>query len=271
MENTEKIVKNEENKPIWKKTVFIVLNVLFYGFIIFLLAFAIANISAKKHNNIPSIFGYGFLTVASDSMDGNKDDSFKEGDMIIVKIVKDYKEDLKGLTPEKDIVTYYEAAIKRISTHRLVDIIGEGETAIYVTQGDKVEVDNPTADYAPGDDDMYLTETHLNSDILAIYSGKIKGAGKVLAYLQTKAGFGLCIVLPTALLLIFEAYLLIKNLFEINRQKLAQEFEAKGGNQAANFDPEEEKRRIREELLAEMRKEQEAKEDLNKEVENKEE
>ena len=91
MENTEKIVKNEENKPIWKKVVFIVLNVLFYGFIIFLLAFAIANISAKKHNNIPSIFGYGFLTVASDSMDGNKDDSFKEGDMIIVKIVKDYK------------------------------------------------------------------------------------------------------------------------------------------------------------------------------------
>lgn len=267
MENTEKIVQNEEVKPTWKKVVYIVLNVLFYAFIIFLLAFAIANISAKKHNNIPSIFGYGFMAVASDSMEGNKEDSFKVGDLIIVRMPNEKRID--NLVAEESIVTYYDDSKGVLVTHRLVDIIGEGTTAIYVTQGDKVELDNPSANYAPGDDDLYLCETHYDNEILAIYSSKIKGVGKVLAFLQTKAGFGLCIVLPTALLLIFEAYLLIKNLFEINRQKLTQELEAKGLNQNANFDPEEEKRRIREELLAEMRKEQEMK--AQEEKENKEE
>lgn len=268
MENTEKIVQKEEVKPTWKKVVYIVLNVLFYAFIIFLLAFAIANISAKKHNNIPSIFGYGFMAVASDSMEGNKEDSFKVGDLLIVKIVKDEK-DLEGLTPEKDIVTFYDFSQEILITHRLVDIKESNGNPLYVAQGDKVEITNSSADYKVGQEGYYLTETLGESEILAIYSSKIKGVGKVLAFLQTKAGFGLCIVLPTALLLIFEAYLLIKNLFEINRQKLTQELEAKGLNQNANFDPEEEKRRIREELLAEMRKEQEMK--AQEEKENKEE
>lgn len=268
MENTEKIVKNEEVKPTWKKVVYIVLNVLFYAFIIFLLAFAIANISAKKHNNIPGLFGYGFLSVASDSMDGDKEDSFKIGDLLIVKLVKNEK-DLEGLKAEESIITFYDFDEEKLITHRIVDIKDSNGKALYVTQGDKVEKTNPSANYSPGDEDYYLTETIYDSEILAIYSSKIKGVGKVLAFLQTKAGFGLCIVLPTALLLIFEAYLLIKNLFEINRQKLTQELEAKGLNQSANFDPEEEKRRIREELLAEMRKEQEMK--AQEEKENKEE
>ena len=276
MENTEKIVKNEEVKPAWKKVVYIALNVLFYSFIIFLLAFAIANISAKKHNNIPSIFGYGFLTVASDSMDMTneqgieaKKDSFKIGDLLIVKIANDKR--IEKLTPEEDIITYFDANKNIFITHRLVDIVGEGNTAIYVTQGDKVEVTNPSANYAPGDEDMYMVEQHFNSEILAIYSGKMGGVGKVLTYLQTKAGFGLCIVLPTALLLIFEAYLLIKNLFEINRQKLAEEFGNKGSSQNVNFDIEEEKRKIREQLLAEMKKEEEAKKEEQAKQENKEE
>ena len=240
------------------------------GFIIFLLAFAIANISAKKHNNIPSIFGYGFMTVASDSMEGNKEDSFKVGDLIIVRMPNEKR--IEKLVVEESIVTFssFDSANRPILiTHRLVDIIDDNGIMKYIAQGDKVELDNPSANYTPGDEDFYLTETVYTDDIVGIYKGKISGAGKVLAFLQTKAGFGLCIVLPTALLLIFEAYLLIKNLFEINRQKLAQELEAKGLNQSANFDPEEEKRRIREELLAEMRKEQEMK--AQEEKENKEE
>lgn len=266
MENTEKqLINNEENKPVWKKVVYITLNVLFYIFIAFLLIFAIANIASKKNNNIPTIFGYGFLNVASDSMDGNKEDSLKVGDLIIVKLANEKR--ISEIEVEKSIITYYDDELKMLVTHRVVDIkTNDQGNKVYYTQGDKVEVINPGGDYKD-DGNYYSVELHYADDILAIYSGKISGAGKVLAFLQTKAGFGLCIVLPTALLLIFEAYLLIKNLFAVNREKLAAEMEAKGGNQNT-FDIEEEKRKIREELLAEMKKEEEAK---TKENENKEE
>lgn len=267
MENGEKqLLNNNENKPVWKKAVYITLNVLFYIFIAFLLIFAIANIASKKNNNIPSIFGYGFLNVASDSMDGNKEDSLKVGDLIIVKLANEKR--IEAIEVEKSIITYYDDELKMLVTHRVVDIKqnDQGET-VYYTQGDRVEVVTPGEDYKNDGNYYALVELHSANDILAIYSGKISGAGKVLAFLQTKVGFGLCIVLPAALLLIFEAYLLIKNLFAVNREKLAAELEAKGGNQNT-FDIEEEKRKIREELLAEMKKEEEAK---AKENENKEE
>lgn len=265
MENTEKqLIKNNESKPVWKKVVLISLNVLFYIFIAFLLIFAIANISSKKNNNIPNIFGYGFLNVITDSMDGNREDSIKVGDMIIVKIANEKR--IEKLEINKSIITFYDEELKGLNTHRLVNIKNNDQgQPVYYTQGDKVEVKDPNQVYK--DDGNYYENVELHSakDILAVYSGKISGAGKVLAYLQTKAGFGLCIVLPTALLLIFEAYLLIRNLFAYNKQKLVAEMEANGQNKNNEFDLEEEKRKIREELLAELKKEEAKKEQENKE------
>ncbi|HBP25959.1 MAG TPA: hypothetical protein DD618_03305, partial [Acholeplasmatales bacterium] len=63
-----------------KKIVKIVLNVLFYSFIAVLLLFSIANMRIKTNADIPNIFGRGFLAVISDSMEGDQDDSFNQGD-----------------------------------------------------------------------------------------------------------------------------------------------------------------------------------------------
>ena len=65
----------------------IALNVVFYILILLVLLFSISNIRAKnKNDQIPNIFGKGYLNVLSDSMTGDNKDSFNTGDMIIVKI-----------------------------------------------------------------------------------------------------------------------------------------------------------------------------------------
>lgn len=102
------------------------------------------------------------------------------------------------------------------------------------------------------------------NDIVGTYSSKITNGGKTLAYLQSKQGFGLCIVLPTGLLLLLEAYILIKNLLVLNRQKLEAEMAEKA--EVHKEDLEAERERIRKEILAEM---EASKKESNETSENK--
>lgn len=256
MEHTEQNNINVKTQPKWKKIVNIIVNVIFDIFIVLLLCFAISNIASKSKKSLSNIFGIGFLNVISDSMDGNKEDSFKVGDLLFVNIAS--KKEINNLKPEKDIIVVWDGGSKMLITHRLVDIIENPDgTKSFITQGDKVEVTNPSADYVKGSGNFYLTEKYEAKDILAIYTGKAKNVGNALAFLKSSKGFGLCIVLPTAILLFYEGFILVKNLLELNKKKLEKELENRSKNDS--FDIEEEKRRIREELLAEMKKEQEQK------------
>ena len=72
-----------------KKVVNISFNIIFYTMLVVLTLFALANMKVKNENNIANIFGYGFLSVQSNSMFGELDDSFEKGDMILVKMLSD--------------------------------------------------------------------------------------------------------------------------------------------------------------------------------------
>lgn len=248
----EKQIKDfEEQKPTWKKVVGIVLNVLFYTFLAFLFLFAIANIAGKNKNKIANLFGYGFLNVVTDSMEGDKVDSLKVGDMIIVKLVKEGDTSaLDKLEIEKSIITYYDYSLKDLSTHRLVDIIDDNGIKTYRTQGDRVEVDYPTFDYVQElKNTSIYTEDHYASDILAVYTGtRLKGFGKVLNFLQSSVGFITCLIVPCALLLGFEVFLLVRNIVRANNAKMQEEM----ANSNSSFDAEAERERIRQELMKEM-------------------
>ena len=94
MENTKQM------NPTVKKVLSIVFNVLFYAFLIVLFVFAISNIRSKK-NNIPNIFGVGYLTAQSGSMTG----TFEAGDNIWVKIANEKRIEKIEVG---DIVTFYD-------------------------------------------------------------------------------------------------------------------------------------------------------------------
>ena len=266
MENNNVNNIEEKVQPKWKKVVNIIINVIFYSFIAFLLVFAIAAFSSNNNDRkIANIFGLGFLNVVSDSMDGNRKDSFKEGDLLFVKVCNSERTQLEGVHAQDDIITFWDSSIGTsgaLSTHRIVDIIENADgTKIYRTQGDKIEAMYP--DYVYNSDTKSpttYTEDHYSYQIYAVYTGhKIAGFGKVLNFINSTTGFLLCVILPGILLLAYEVFNLIRNLNTMNKQKMAAELESQ------KFDAEAEKERIRQELLREMEAEKNKAENSNNE------
>jgi len=232
---------DQNNQSLPKKITKIVLNVLFYVAIVILLVFSIANMKVKRDDNIANIFGTGILSVQSNSMYGELDDSFKKGDMLFVKMLdEESKKDLEV----GDIVTYFDLTIYAFNTHRIVEINEEEGYLItqadynYVSENNNTEPDQPVN----------------IEDVLAVYSGhKISGFGTKLDYLQTSAGFALFIILPVIMLLIVEGVILTRTIMTANKEKLALEYEQNKEN--AIKDLEAEKERMRKEILEELKKE----------------
>lgn len=268
--------QNVKNNSKVKKIISIVLNVLFYVFIAFLLIFAIANIKGQKNNNIPSLFGNTYMAVKSDSMDGDYKDSFKRGDLIISKTVKE--KDIENIKVG-DIITFKDytmpSGTNQVNTHRIVNIdkYEDNGKVYYILQGDKIvyeaKMEKASNESKSDQEKSYTWQSKLyvkdepvtstiseniqtieSDKILAVYKGKIKGAGKTLEFLQSKTGFGLCIVLPTCLLLLFEGYVLVRNILILNKQKMEETLKVKDEEQKKALEIEKEK--IRQELLAEM-------------------
>ena len=253
MENTKQM------NPKVKKVLSIVFNTLFYAFLVILFVFSISNIRSKK-NNIPNVFGVGYLTAQSGSMTG----TFEAGDNIWVKIANEKKISKLKIG---DIITFYDPSIAytlnefgltddgtNLNTHRIVDIKEDANgKKTYICQGDYLK--GTPQEYDSSKDNNTGIQKVSADEIRAIYIRNMgKGMTGILKFAKSSLGFGLCIVLPTALLLVYEVVMLIRNIMKLNKEKLeAQMAETQAAQQE---DLEAQKQRMREELLAELRAEQ---------------
>lgn len=239
MENSEQSLPLKISK--------IVLNVLFYTVIVLLLVFSIANMKVKRDDNIANIFGTGILSVQSNSMYGDLEDSFEQGDMLFVKMLDD---ESRATLEIGDVVTYFDFYIYGFNTHRIVDIYEEDVNGItntfVVTQADYnyVSDNNNTTP----DDPVNL------DDVIAVYNGsKINSFGNALDYLQTSTGFAIFIIIPVIILLIVEGVILTRTIMSANKEKIATQYAQE--KEDAMKDLEAEKERMRKEILAELEKE----------------
>ncbi|MDI6452466.1 signal peptidase I [Peloplasma aerotolerans] len=215
----------KKNTQVVKRVFKIVFNTIFYSMIALLIGFSIATMKIKSEDNIANIFGAGFLSVQSDSMEGDLKDSFFKGDMVFVNMLNDQtrKELQVG-----DIVTYFDTNIRAFNTHRIIEVVQIEDQLYYLTKGDNTS----------GDDGLL----HSNQ-ALAVYRSSVSGLGTALDYLQTPSGFALFIILPVVMILIFEGVVLIRNIMALNHAKLEDQYTS-------------EKEKIRQQILAEMKKEQ---------------
>lgn len=227
-----------------KKVLSISLNTLFYLIIIVLLLFSLANIKIKRENDIANIFGTGFLSVQSNSMFGDKDDSFEQGDMIFVKMLD--AESIYELEVG-DIVTYFDVSISAFNTHRIVEINKDEKYLItqadynYIQENNVTEPDTPIA----------------FSEVLAVYKSNVSNLGNALDYVQTPTGFALFVILPVVLILAFEGVVLGRNILQLNRAKIEEKYAQDKEDTKILLEAEKEK--LRQELLAELKKENEEK------------
>ena len=273
----------------------IVLNAIFYIIIVLVLFASIANIRAgKKADGFPNIFGNGYLSVASSSMDGKYSNSFKAGDMVVVDTVNEKNSQKKANKLQiGDIITFYDDHLptsKKLDTHRIVYILyneNKDVDTIY-TMGDQyatevlkykdyndfakqygiIFTDINNAPKETKESFMSLTslsssgtsnlqEIHVNQ-LRGIYKSTIKNGGNVA---QTISKWGLLIVvLPMVLFLGFEIYLFIKYLREYKKAKYEETH--KDEIEAAKIaERERMKEALRKELLEEMNNEKAFKEE----------
>ncbi|MFA7422850.1 MAG: signal peptidase I [Acholeplasmataceae bacterium] len=226
-------------KNIFKHKAFhISLNVLFYTIIVLLVLFALANIKVKKVNNIANIFGYGFLSVQSNSMSGELEDSFEKGDLIFVKMLS---EESRNNLKVGDIVTYYDVSIRAFNTHRIVEIDFEEE--VVVTQADT----NPTTNEVNSIPDKPIGL----SQVISIYQSSQPNLGSTLDYMQSPTGFALIVIVPVALIFLYEGIILVKNIVAINREKIENKY--KDDLQKTHELLEIEKEKIKQELIRELK------------------
>lgn len=186
---------------IFKKTLSIFSTILFYAIIFFVLIFTIANIQIKQNSDIANVFGSGFLSVQSDSMNSEQQDSFASGDVVLVKMLD---QSLINELKVGDIVTYYDTTTNQLITHRIIEIYIFEETIFFQTQGDdSLQADIPiTAD-----------------EVLAVYQSSITGLGASLDYLQSPKGFAIFIIFPVLVILLIDSVRLFKNLSNFSKIK----------------------------------------------------
>lgn len=218
------------------KALSIALNTFFYLVIIVLLVFSIANIQVKRESDIPHIFGRGFLAVQSDSMEGDKEDSFNKGDLVFVKMLDE--EEQQELT-SGDVVTYFDMGIRALNTHRVVETFDLDGELFIITRGDNT----------PGNDDPIRA-----TDAIAIYQSKWEGAGDTINYLQSPVGFALFIILPVALILIYQGIVLTRSILALNKTKLEEKYAT--DQERIQQDLELERQKMREQLLEELKNEE---------------
>lgn len=287
-ENTTKELKTPmtTKQKVWFG-VKIALNVVFYILILLVLLFSISNIRAKnKNDQIPNIFGKGYLNVLSDSMTGDNKDSFNTGDMIIVKIAN--KKNISKLEVG-NIVTFYDyrlasnkGAGSALDTHRIVYIDKtNNDSYVYYTVGDKI-AKQLNFDASKLNADNYLTilnslgsnnyQAFGSTEIRGIYSGKWSGFGKTIQTINNH--FIAIIIVPVAILLVFEIGVLVLNIMRAREEKLKLEMKETSqelANQETIFEDEKEKLKaeLRAELLKEMLKESDNEEESKEKEENK--
>lgn len=223
-----------------KKALRKILNIIIDILVVCVLIVSVVTVILSLTTNsegVPNIFGYAPLSVQSGSME----DTFNSGDLIIAEVTNDPSiEYQKG-----DIVTF-PIEIEGIATynsHRIVDVIKDGDTTYYQTQGDNHKT-NPVPD----------EELQSSSTIVAKYTGnRIQGLGNILSFLRTQLGFFLCVLLPMILFFIYEAIRVVINIIAYNKEKAIAAAQAVVENSGLT---EEQKQKAIEEYLASVGKSQ---------------
>ena len=203
-----------------KKALIIIANIAAWMIVIFALLITILVFSSTNNNGVPQLFGFIPLTVESPSMRP----TFEQGDLIVSQQVAD-----PASLQEGDVISFWTIidGQKVKNTHRIVRIEKSSSGNLsFITRGDN----NPIDDELPA----------FPAEIIGKWTGmKLSGAGNIMAFLRTKLGFLICIIIPMALFFLFELYKFIVTVIRIRRPATVPQ-----------LDEEEIKRRAIEEYLA---------------------
>lgn len=214
-------------KKIWDTIVTIVLVII----LVVMAALSLMLIVSASNDGVASVFGYSPITLYDTK---SMEPTFGANDLIVVK-----KQDASALK-EEDIISFwgFVDGNKCIITHRIVEVkqLDDG-TYCYQTQGDNRET-NALRDQDPMNE--YRQPDIYPEDIIGVYQFKISGFGTVLNFIKSPTGILVCMVIPIALIFLWQLVKVIKMAMALHRDSQAK----KNAEMS-----EEEKKRVIEEYL----------------------
>ena len=201
--------ENEEQEQSKSKRIInTVINVILIIAIVVAVIATYVSFVSTSGNGVPNIFGLRLFSIQTDSMY----DTLMPGDLVVGTNVKD-----KGELRPGDIITYWTIidGERVLNTHRIIEIYDGGGYWIFQTKGDNNTIEDPL--------------TVHESDVVAQYSFRIPGIGKVFNYLQTSTGFLLVVVLPVFIFFIYHLVQFFRVLFEYQNVKNRIKYEQERG------------------------------------------
>ena len=206
------VAKTQKTKA--KRIVGISLNVVLWIFLVFALIMMIfAFASTSNEYGVSTLGDKVILNVKSDSMEP----TINKGDMIVGKVLS--LDEVKGLKAKTDdyagdIITFYRDVngdgVKDLNTHRIIEVIVDGDNYSFRTQGDNKETNPGPDDYATKAEDVICTWKEGDT--------QIHGLGSVLGFFQSRIGFLLFVIIPLAALFIYEIVRLVMMISKIKSQ-----------------------------------------------------
>lgn len=170
-------------------------NVILIFLILLIILSGYSIIHAKKNpREIPSVLGFRVMKVLSGSMRP----LLQPGDMIISR----------EISPEKirigDVITY-KINKNTLVTHRVIEVIKQGEELLYKTKGDANNIE---------DRDIVTSEQVIGTLTLNIPKG-----GYIIDLIRSPKGFLILIILPIILLIIEEFKKILSNMEKNKKNK----------------------------------------------------
>lgn len=183
-------------KKVWKifSNLITVLLFLLLIFMIFVV------ISSKASGGEPSFLGYQIKTVLSGSMEP----TFKTGSIIAIKPINN-----PTTLKKSDVITFMKQD-QSIVTHRIIDVVNQGNQILFKTKGDN----NKESDFDPV----------ISQNVIGKYTGfTIPYLGYIVDYAKSNKGIAILLIIPGVLLLIYSVVTIFKALKEIEKSQNASE------------------------------------------------
>ncbi|WP_404429225.1 signal peptidase I SipW [Sutcliffiella horikoshii] len=151
-------------------------------------------ISTKASGGEPQVLGYQLKTVLSGSMEPE----FKTGSIISIKPVED-PTSLKV----NDVITYLQQD-NNVVTHRIVEVVENGDQTMYQTKGDN-----------NADLDSQLV---LSQNVIGQYTGfTIPYLGYLIEFSKSSKGTAMLLILPGLLLLGYSALTIVSAIKDLDK------------------------------------------------------
>ncbi len=193
-----------------KKVLDNVLTVVLVIVLILMSALSLLLIVSSANDGVASAFGYSPIVLYDTK---SMEPTFGADDLIIVK-----KQDASELEAG-DIISFWGIVdgSRSIITHRIYEVItlDDGSYA-YQTKGDNNELVDQDPMNTFRQVDIYP------EDVIGVYVTHIAGFGSVLNFIKSPTGVLVCLVIPIALIFLWQLYRVIRLAMAYHREQQAQ-------------------------------------------------